>query len=527
MKHLLVWLAFVYSSSLATYAQPLVVFQKDPKENTLSKRKMGLKDASGKVVVKPVYHTVYDYSQYGFFLAAQENTGYFLDARTGKKLDVPAHMDVYRFPNRFINNRMPVKRVINGEFLWGFINPELKEVIPAQFPIVSEFNPGVQVTSVYGKNEKKWGMIDTSGNLLIPCEYDNLYVSGNQNDSTSPDFNAVYVKKNNETYYVNFNGEKDYNATANQLFNNVKYEDALYLYFNLPEQELTPASLQNIGIAYYRGYFVEKNPIEAMVWFEKAAAKNMKYSISMLAHIYMEGWHGIPVQTKKGIQLLERNVQLYPHHNHVHSQLGKLYLFGRDDLPKNPAKAFGYFMIRAKEKNVEAMRYIAYMYQNGIGTERNEALANQWLREAKSIVANKPGTPWDAMPGIDFETTMDLKNGQVVLYNGKKGVVINNSSLGVLLHDNRIIPPNAAPADYTILNEKKEDYLVTCPLCQGKGVHHEKIKSGSVSFTDHTLYSGSTITGDYIKSTTKTYNTYVSREVRCGLCSGTGKSYRK
>lgn len=527
MKQVVIGVLYLSFFSLTLQAQNLTVFKKDPNENTLSKRKMGLKDASGKVVVKPIYHTIYDFNPYGFFLAAEKNTGYFLDATTGKPLNVPPHTDVTRYRNQFINNRMPVKRTIGGSDYWGFINSELKEVIPAKYPIISEFKPGVYVTSVYGENEKKWGLIDTSGNYLIPCIYDYIYVSGNQNDSTSPDFNAVYVKNNNEMFYVNFNGQKDYNATANRLFYNEKYEDALYLYFSLPEHALTPASLQNIGIAYYRGYFVEKNPLEAMVWFEKAAARNMSFSLSSLAYIYLEGWHGIPTDTKKGIQYLERVIQLDPQYNHVHTELGKYYLFGKNDMPKNPAKAFDYFMIRAKEKNVEAMRYIAYMYQKGIGVSQNETLASQWLRDAKGVVANNPGAKWQAMPGIDFDHILNLKYGQVVLYNGIKGVVINNSFLGVLLHDNRLIPPNTSPRDYTILNEKIQDYLVVCPLCQGKGVHYEKIKSGSVSFTDHTLYAGSTISGDYIKSTTTTYNTYVTREIRCGNCSGTGKSFKK
>jgi hypothetical protein len=69
--------------------------------------------------------------------------------------------------------------VLNPRGLWGFINKNLKEVIPCQFRKVRDFSEGF--AGVF--DGKACGFINRKGDLIIPYKYETINIRSNKNDN--------------------------------------------------------------------------------------------------------------------------------------------------------------------------------------------------------------------------------------------------------------------------------------------------------------------------------------------------------
>ena len=54
---------------------------------------------------------------------------------------------------------------------WGFVDTTGKLVLPCEWDGVSAFDNDL----VWVKKDRKWGCIDTTGKLVVPCELDRMY----------------------------------------------------------------------------------------------------------------------------------------------------------------------------------------------------------------------------------------------------------------------------------------------------------------------------------------------------------------
>lgn len=60
--------------------------------------------------------------------------------------------------------------------LWGLVNTNGAEIIPVAYESVSNFNSNNQ--SIISQ-DKKYGVVDSLGRLIIPCIYDKIEYEGN------------------------------------------------------------------------------------------------------------------------------------------------------------------------------------------------------------------------------------------------------------------------------------------------------------------------------------------------------------
>lgn len=509
-------------------AQHLSVLDKSKPYGNLADKKMGLKDGNGKTIVKPIYQSMIDLTRYGYYVAfsAKSSTFIFLDAKTGAKASPHEYYNqgdmssLYNFP--FAQGLQPMCRMVDGDFRWGYLDTTLKEVTPFSYLQARPFEKSAKLTYLKCADNKKWGLINGRGELVIPCKYDNVHVPIFHGDSTSADFQAYSVSENGKNYYINIDGEVNWNATAADLFHKGKYEEALFLFFSIPAEELSGAALNLIATAYEKGWGVAINMEEALFWHRRAVEKNIGTSFGFVGHAFFKGI-GIAPNIDSAMLYYHRAAQIEPY---LYAYwVGNIYYYGTG-LEKNYAKAHEYYQMAAAIQEIDAMRKLSKMYSTGLGVTASEETAQQWLKKAKAAAAKSTSYKWEDNPETDIKSIINLKAGQVVMYQGKKGVIINNSSMGILLHDNRFIPVSTNINAITLLNENAADYQIKCYMCQGKGSYMETVHAGSSTYTSRTLHTGSTVTGDYIKTTTKIQQHYVERNVRCNTCNGTGKCYK-
>ena len=110
------------------------------------------------------------------------------------------------------------------------------------------------------------------------------------------------------------------------------------------------------------------NFIDAVPFFEKAAALDNEDAISSLAMIYIDG-KGIPPDYEKGLKYLLKSVN--SGNPFSINYLGTLYLEGRGGIPQDYEQAFISFNIAAENGYPYAILNLAYCYENGFGTETN------------------------------------------------------------------------------------------------------------------------------------------------------------
>lgn len=97
--------------------------------------------------------------------------------------------------------------------------------------------------------------------------------------STTSSKNAEEIKVINEALL----------ATANQLYNDGKYERAFQLYKTISEGCENIDAVFNLAMCYYRGIGTEKNVQEALKWFMNAAEQGDDQAMYNIAITYHDG----------------------------------------------------------------------------------------------------------------------------------------------------------------------------------------------------------------------------------------------
>jgi hypothetical protein len=125
---------------------------------------------------------------------------------------------------------------------------------------------------------------------------------------------------------------------------------------------------------------------------------------------------------------------------------------------------------------------------------------------------------------------LTLSPYQVVTYrcggsSGKHYVKSVNATLGTVTLGNDVVL--GKNCNVTLTQERSDQFFKTCGYCQGTGVTSTVKHVFSGYYTrESTVYRGSTISGDYIKTTiTPIYETHTQRNT-CSLCNGAGRVHR-
>jgi len=198
--------------------------------------------------------------------------------------------------------------------------------------------------------------------------------------------------------YVYGNGVPCDTATALQWFERAAAQDARYMTsiatcydegFYLPqddEQALAcyrQAAQRNdfvalwcVGEFYARGRAVPRDTVEALKWFERGAAIDPSYCWA-LGEYYLEGKF-VPRDVERAIQCFEHAAQ---QEDYLLLVLGERYIEG-NGIPQNPKRGFECYLTAAQHGYTPCEWETGECYANGIGVERDPALALQWMERA-------------------------------------------------------------------------------------------------------------------------------------------------
>jgi len=253
-KNLLLTLTlFLFSISLI--AQNLKPYKTD-------NGKWGLKNEKDSVVLKPTYDYISDFNQglAKLFIGKlndykQPGNGLFgLVDKAGKVLLKPK----YNIIEYFNDN---IAKVFIGELnqygeagigKYGFINNKGIEVIKLNYDALGDINKGVLTAS---KNHK-WGIIDTSDNVLLDFTYDNISnlgskyfktFSGELFEDGRPKQGIFGIVKRDGTIIINpkYNFIYDYNKTWARVFKGKTHDgcnpiEGKYGFINEKGEEVIP-----------------------------------------------------------------------------------------------------------------------------------------------------------------------------------------------------------------------------------------------------------------------------------------------
>lgn len=146
---------------------------------------------------------------------------------------------------------------------------------------------------------------------------------------------------------------------------NAEYDSQKAIYWWEKAAELgSEKALHSLGARYLIGVDVECNPIKGLSFIEKAADLGFAESQILLATIYLEGAHGVPINSAKAIEWMKKASD--QDNASAHYSLADYYL-----KINNMEQAFHYFNLAAKSGYGNSQLFVALMYRDGIGVDRN------------------------------------------------------------------------------------------------------------------------------------------------------------
>jgi TPR repeat protein len=123
-----------------------------------------------------------------------------------------------------------------------------------------------------------------------------------------------------------------------------------------------------------------RDPVQAVRWFRKAADQGHLEATFSLARLYEDG-RGV----ERNVTEMERLYIYAAEQGHVRSMYFLGYLYQFDDGRRDFSKAVHWFRQAAERNDSSAQMRIGYLYEDGLGTPRNEAEAAKWyLRAAQN-----------------------------------------------------------------------------------------------------------------------------------------------
>lgn len=144
-----------------------------------------------------------------------------------------------------------------------------------------------------------------------------------------------------------------------------------------PCQDLSVAGAR-AGLAGARsGLFigVEKDTLQAVIWFSKAEKQDNCYAAYALGKLYLTG-EDVPKDMEKALHWLQRSADL--ENEYAQYRLGMLHLAG-EDIPKDVSKAIELLTASAQQGNQYAQYQLGKLYLLGTEVEKDEDTAVRWL----------------------------------------------------------------------------------------------------------------------------------------------------
>jgi TPR repeat protein len=128
-----------------------------------------------------------------------------------------------------------------------------------------------------------------------------------------------------------------------------------------------------MGYRYANGDGVEKNLVESLKWYRKAAENGQVEAQYRLGFIYEQG-RGVPVDYVESASWWRKAAD----QGHAGAQFSLGYCYGRGEgVPRNPSEAVKWFRKSADQGNASAYRFLGIAYERGqgVGIDKVEAYA--------------------------------------------------------------------------------------------------------------------------------------------------------
>lgn len=155
--------------------------------------KMGYRDKNGRSRCQYKYRFTHHFSD-GMGLVTFDGKDGFLD-RSLREVIAPQ----YDFARHFRCGLAPVgKKMDDGSIKWGYIDKENSMVVPFVYDGAETFEP---CGLAHVQQERKHGLIDTSGKLVLPIDYDLVCINDIREDKPG------IVIKNGKYGFVNVQGK--------------------------------------------------------------------------------------------------------------------------------------------------------------------------------------------------------------------------------------------------------------------------------------------------------------------------------
>jgi len=139
-----------------------------------------------------------------------------------------------------------------------------------------------------------------------------------------------------------------------------------------------PPAVNNLGMMYLNGEFVEKNQAVAFVMFERASAEHAQAKDN-LGRCYEHGW-GVERDIQQAINFYElagdEGYKLGYYH------LGQLHEEGKNGTPVNIKEAINWYQTAGDSGFSKGYYRIGEIYEQGIGTAKDLKQAINWFEEA-------------------------------------------------------------------------------------------------------------------------------------------------
>ena len=152
--------------------------------------------------------------------------------------------------------------------------------------------------------------------------------------------------------------------------------------FRKAAEQGSAAAQNRLGIMYCNGDGVAKDMREAARWFRKAAEQGHKNALAAMRQEEIrtasEEVARADKEADKRLRLEKLMQSARDGDVDAQMQLGRAYLYGSDDLPKDGDQALVWYRKAAEQGNVEAWRLLAQMYHEGDGIPRDTKQAVYW-----------------------------------------------------------------------------------------------------------------------------------------------------
>ncbi|MEY3851385.1 MAG: hypothetical protein RI910_365 [Verrucomicrobiota bacterium] len=143
-----------------------------------------------------------------------------------------------------------------------------------------------------------------------------------------------------------------------------------------------PLAQHKLGNRYAFAHGVSKDLVESAVWHRKAAEQGFDWSQYHLANCYISG-EGVKKDADEALRWFraaaEQGDSAYQYQLAVSLHKGPLtYQDGKQDMPE----ILKWYRLAAEQGEIDALRALSYLYEQGGGVKKDEAEALNWLRLA-------------------------------------------------------------------------------------------------------------------------------------------------